>query len=196
MYTYQFDIHKNELIANCNLHPTQIHQGNSPWLYARNNKYAEESISYEKVGKWMLFLPKDSINAVWDRIKMAVASGELWHAKVSTTNPSKSSYAIMIYTKDHTDLNDVVRVLNYLESSGIKPPQVTIKYKTDQQTRAGIYSGGRQKPWIYSSDTVREATVTAVQRGNSLFWRDNQATNQPSCSEDNTHKKGSSFYHS
>jgi hypothetical protein len=85
----------------------------------------------------------------------------------------------MIYTKDYTDINDVIHVLNYLESSGIKPPQFTIKYKTDQQTRAGIYSGSRQKPWIYSSDTIRGG---AAQRSDSLFWRNIQAENQPSCS--------------
>lgn len=150
MYTYQFDIHKKELIANCSLYPTEISQSDSPWLYARNNKYAyaDETINPEKIGKWMLFLPRDRVNAVWDKIKMAIVSGELWHSKVSTIHSSKPSYAIMIYTKDFTDINDVIHVLNYLESSGIKPPHFTIKYKTDQQTRAGIYSGSRQKPWI------------------------------------------------
>ncbi len=181
MYTYQFDIHKKEQVAECNLHPTEVNQSDSPWLYARNNKYAyaDETINPEKIGKWMLFLPKDRVDAVWDQIKIAIVSGELWRSKVSTTNSSKRSYAIMIYTKDYTDINDVINVLNYLESSDIKPHYFTIKYKTDQQTRAGINSGSRQKPWIYSSDTIRG---TVVQRSDPLFWRDTQVANQPSCS--------------
>lgn len=160
MYTYKFDTRKKELITDCKLYPTDIHQSDSPWLYARNDKY--ENVDHEKVGKWMLFLSKDRVNEVWDEIKTAVANGELWHSKVSTTNPAKASYAIMIYTKDYTDLNDVIQVLDYLESSGIKPPQVNIYYKTDQQTYAGIYRGGRQSPWIYSSATVRRATVNTT----------------------------------
>ncbi len=102
MFIYQFDIHKKEQVADCNLYPTEVSQSDTPWLYAINNKYAEDSINYKKVGKWMLFLPKDRVNAVWDEIKTAVSNGDLWQSKVSTTNPAKSSYAIMIYTKDYT----------------------------------------------------------------------------------------------
>lgn len=160
MYTYKFDSRRKKLIADCKIYPTDIFQSDSPWLYARNNKY--ENVDHKKVGKWMLFLPKDKVNVVWDKIKMAVANGELWDSKVSTTNTEKTSHVIIIYTKDYTDLNDVIQVLDYLESSEIKPPQVTVYYKTDQQTSAGIYSGGGQRPWIYSSATIREAIVDAT----------------------------------
>ena len=188
MYTYKFDIHKMELVKDCNLHPTEVSQSDTSWLYARNNKYTDECVNPKKVGKWMLFLSQNSVNVIWDKIKAAVANGDLWSSKVSTTNSEKSSYAIMVYTKDYTDKSDVIHVLNYLETSGIKPPRVTIKYKTDEQTRAGIYSGSRQKPWIYSSDTIRGG---AAQRSDSLFWRDTKAANQPSCSGSDVHTKHS-----
>jgi hypothetical protein len=180
MYTYQFDIHNKGLITDCPLHPTDVSQRNSPWLYARNNKYVDESINPIKIGKWMLFVSDDTVNRVWDEIKIAVANGDLWRSKVSTHNPKKSSYAIMIYTKDYTDLNDVIHILNYLETSGIKPSHVTIKYRTDEQTRAGIYSGSRQKPWIYSSDTIRG--LTATRGSDSFYWKDIPVANQASSS--------------
>ena len=166
MFTYEFDIHKKELISDCNIYPTEINNKDQEWLYAINNKYITESIDPEKIGKWMVFLSGAHINEAWDKIKKAVASGELWHTKVSTNNPAKvNSHVIIIYTKDYTDLNDVIRVLDYIESSDVKSPDRIIKYKTNQQTFAGIYSGDpKQKPWIYSSDTMREIAATEAER--------------------------------
>lgn len=170
-FVYEFDIDKNELLSDCKINPTDIDQSVTHWLYAKNDKYP--SPDSEKLGKWMLFVDKDHINPVWEKIKMAIASGELWRSNVSTTSdePGKTTHAIMIYTVDYSDLNDVIRVLNYLESSGIKSPQSISKYKTDQQTRAGVYRGGRQKPWIYSSDTIRGG-ASNVPVTKPLSWRD------------------------
>lgn len=158
-YTYSYDIVENRLKHDCNINPTDISQDVTHWLYAVNNKH--ENPNYEKIGKWMLFLSRETVNPVWDKIKMAIRDGHLWHSKVSTTTTEsgRTNHAIMIYTKDYTDKDDVINVLNFLESSSIKPPHVTIRYKTDQQTRAGVYSGGAQKPWIYSSETIREAAA-------------------------------------
>lgn len=153
---FVYNLNTKEVTNQCNLYPTDVNKREMYWLWAQNNKYNEEDVNDAKVGKWMLFLSKGQVNAVWDKIKEAITNGDLWHSKVSTTSPdSNESHAIMIYTKDYTDLNDVIDVLNFLESSGIKPPGATIRYKTDQQTSAGIYSGGKQKPWIYASDTIR-----------------------------------------
>lgn len=169
-FMYEFDIHKKELVADCNLYPTGLTKSDTPWLYASNNKYDENDINHEKVGKWMLFLTESNVNEIWDKIKVAIASGDLWSAKVSTTNAEQPNYAIMIYTKDYTDLNDVIHVLDYLEHSGIKPSRVNIKYKTDQQTGAGVYSRFGQKASIYSSDTIR-------QNGDGQSWRITQPIN-------------------
>lgn len=153
---FVYNLNTKEVTNQCNLYPTEVNKREMYWLWARNNKYDNEDVDPEKKGKWMLFLPKGKVNAVWDKIKAAITNGDLWRSKVSTTSPgSNEPHAIMIYTKDYTDLNDVIGVLNFLESSGIKPPQTFINYKTNQQTRAGIYSGGKQKPWIYASDTIR-----------------------------------------
>lgn len=158
-FMYEFDFNKNEVMNQCNLYPTEVKKSITHWLYAANNKYDKDTIDYRKVGKWMLFLTKDQVNTVWDKIKQAVTDGYLWRSKVSTSEEvpanNRENHAIMIYTKDYTDLDDIINVLNFLEDSGIKAPNTIIKYKTDQQTRAGVYRGGGQKPWIYASNTIR-----------------------------------------
>lgn len=154
-YTFKFDIHKNELESDCSLRPSEVLKSEWPWLYAENNKYERSSINSRNVGKWMLFISKDRINAVWDKIKIAIANGDLWSTKVSTSGTDYPTHAIMVYTKDYTDLKDVISVLDYLESSNLKSANETIFYKTDQQTGKGIYSGGIQRSWMYASDTVR-----------------------------------------
>lgn len=173
-FTYTFDLNTNEVTNQCNLCPTEVSKNIAHWLYAENNKYDEDSIDDAKVGKWMLFLSEDVVNAAWDQIKQAVTNGNLWQSKVSSSEKDSENnrriHAIMIYTKDYTDLVDVINVLSFLEDSGIKPPHEIIRYKTDQQTRAGIYRGGRHKPWIYASDTIRGNASTATHT-NAPNWR-------------------------
>lgn len=158
-FSYIFDLNTNEVKHQCDLKPTEVTKSTAYWLHAENNKYGRDTLEPAKIGKWMLFLSKEEVNATWDKIKQAVTSGDLWHSKVSTTEvspvPNRGIYAIMIYTKDYTDLVDVINVLDYLEDSGIKARHTTIRYKTDQQTRAGVYSASGQKASIYDSNTIR-----------------------------------------
>ncbi|KAJ3649276.1 hypothetical protein Zmor_021028 [Zophobas morio] len=159
------DYQTKKVIRDCNLKPTEVKKEVQPWLYAYNvnTGFDDDDDDDEgdyttttKVGKWMLFVSPEYVNSVWQKIKNAIEDGHLWNSKVSTIEPSNKSHAIMIYTKDYTDLPDVIKVLDYLETSGIKSANSVIKYKTDRQTYAGVYAGGKQRPWIYSSDTVRQ----------------------------------------
>jgi len=139
--------------------PTEIPCAQAAWLYVENNKYPEELVDYDKVGKWKLFVNRDQVNQVWGKIKKGIFDSNLWQAKVSTVNPDRPVHAIMVYTKDYADLDDVIRVLDYLERANIKPRNKNIRYKTDQQTYAGIYAGGKERPWIYASETIRSMRV-------------------------------------
>lgn len=153
---YEYDIITKKVITDCELKPTDVDDWEAtPWLYAWNNKY-EDDYDSNLVGKWMIFVPFSKVNDLWIRIKEAITDSHLWNSKVSTAKNGNRIYAIMIYTKDYTDIEDVISVLDYLEKSGLKPPGRAIKYKTDNQTRAGIYCGSNQRPSIYSSDTIRE----------------------------------------
>jgi len=153
---FVFDLNKNKLKVNDQIYPTEITQDKVYWLYASNNKYPNRAIDESKCGKWMLFFHRDKIDAAWDKIKKGIQEGNLWDAKVSTRDNNKPMHAIMVYTRDYSDIQDVMRVLNYLEANGLKSAKTVIRYKTDNQTRSGIYSGGAERPWIYSSDTIHK----------------------------------------
>jgi hypothetical protein len=157
---YIVDLERNSIIDK-KIKPTE--SSPEPWLYAINNKYPDDTINREKIGKWMLFIHQKHINTAWEKIKIGVATGALWQVKVSTKNPDNPRHAIMVYTKDFEDLEDVTRVLTYLEAANIKPRHISIYYKTNQQTRAGIYSGGKKRPWIYDSNTVHAQNILAQQ---------------------------------
>ncbi|RZB40589.1 DUF1917 domain containing protein [Asbolus verrucosus] len=133
-----------------------------------NSKYDDMLVPPSKVGKWMLFLSQAEVNQVWKKIKEAIMEGHLWNSKVSTTDPTNLTYAIMIYTKDYNDVDDVINTLEYLERTGIKPANKIIKYKTDEQTRAGIYSGGKQRASIYDSATIKQKRRS---QNDELSWR-------------------------
>lgn len=153
-YVFTYDLTTNCIITDCTLNPTETTSKQVAWLWGKNNKYDEETqIDFTKIGKWMLFRNKIKVDETWRQVKEGIREGHLWHAKVSTCN-SSYTHVIIIYTKDHNDVDDVIRVLDYLEGGGLAGNE-TIRYKTDLQTYAGVYSGGSQKPWIYSSDTIR-----------------------------------------
>lgn len=166
-FSFEVDLEAKE-IFDSEINPTEVKYEKVEWLYASNNKYPEGSVNYDKVGKWMLFIKPQWVNQAWGKIKSGIAKGELWDAKVTTNNPGRR-HAIMIYTKDYTDLEDVIRVLNYLERTRLKPNNINIRYKADWQTRAGIYSGGKEKPWLYASETVRELATRNVSQSSNVI---------------------------
>jgi hypothetical protein len=101
----------------------------------------------------MLFNPTSQINKVWGQTKQSIIDMNLWHSKVSTMEVDKTTtlHAIMIYTKDYSDIPDVIRVLDYIETTILTDKKITIKYKTDEQTRDEIYPEGKEQPWFYNS---------------------------------------------
>ena len=143
MYSCEYDIHKKEVVKLCNLNPTEVFNNESEWLSAGNNKYMD--VDDEKVGEWTLCVPMYRVDETWNRIKNAVKWGHLWRSKVSTSDPGKRirEYIILIYTKDYTDLNDIIQVLNYIERLRILP------------VHEMFYKRGEQ-PWIYRSSTIRD----------------------------------------
>jgi len=111
------------------------------WIYAerRKGEYPEPTL---RSGKWLVFVDKNDVDEVWDKIKKAVEEGKLGSdAKVATakpnplaTNPNKR--VICVYTYDYTDEQDVRRVREELRHLGING---RIPYKTDEDTLSGKY---------------------------------------------------------
>ena len=121
------------------------------WIFAKQQKNPHPKANIDKIGKWMLFIPENEIHEIWNKVCDGVKSKNLWEAKVCPkVHLKKNEYAIMIYTPDYKDLDDVKRTLKYI-TKNILNLKKTIYYKTDDQTRRHIYSGDKERSWIYSS---------------------------------------------
>jgi hypothetical protein len=74
----------------------------------------------DREGKWLLFLPVDEIDQLWETIKVAVEAGRLGPAAKVSPKPSykPDERVVCVYTWDCTDRRDVARVLVELRSLG------------------------------------------------------------------------------
>lgn len=95
-----------------------------------------------RTGKWLLFVPLKDVDQDWSKIRSATVKGDLGPtSKVSTDRPNPnardSSMKVMcVYTYDHEDEEDVMRVRNELRKLGFTKK---IPYKTDEATVQGRY---------------------------------------------------------
>lgn len=114
--------------------PTQVPGGK--WLYAfrQVGTYPEHT---ERGGKWLVFLSAATIDRYWQLIKDAVERGELGdEAKVATKDMPRQrdghAYVVCVYTYDHADKADVMRIRQRLRDLGIRRE---IDYKADEDTQ-------------------------------------------------------------
>src|SRR5690606_27290415 len=70
-------------------------------------------------------------------------------AKVSTAGRDSGKHVICVYSQDYANKDDVGRCLAALRRLGIK---AHVSYKTDGQTRSGIYSTRDRRVAIYTSN--------------------------------------------
>jgi hypothetical protein len=108
------------------------------YLHATNPKSADAAP--RRPGKWMIFVSRSRIDALWESVRRAVESGRLGYAaKVSTALPSPLSpdpkkHVVCVYTPDEDDAADVRRVREVLRALGVT---WKIPYKSDKTTRDG-----------------------------------------------------------
>ncbi len=113
--------------------PTQ--ETRDDWIHAfrKTGEYPEGT---ERSGKWLIWLRAGTIDRYWQKIKEAVEQGRLGgKAKVSTVVSRRGRqgkpYVICVYTYDHADREDVMRVRQVLRELGIRRE---IIYKADEDT--------------------------------------------------------------
>jgi hypothetical protein len=110
------------------------------YIHATGPQPAEGSA--RRPGKWLIFVSRSRIDALWETIRRAVEAGRLGHAaKVSTAlpdplSPDPKKHVICVYTADEDDAVDVRRVREVLRQVGVT---WKIPYKSDAATRAGQY---------------------------------------------------------
>ena len=131
------------------------------WIFAFSPAYKEEELTEIhkrlikkkrmleknklKTGKWLIFVNRENIDEVWEKIKSATEQGILGiEAKVSTAKPKpadrgyeKDKHVICVYTYDWTDEKDVKRVREELRKLDITNK---IPYKADEDTIKGKYA--------------------------------------------------------
>ncbi|EPE34375.1 eIF4e-like protein [Glarea lozoyensis ATCC 20868] len=94
-------------------------------------------------GKWMLFVPPESVNEIWSTIALATANNELGTAaKVAPyADDDRKERVICIYTRDFRDREDVARVVRRMRSLGVVDVSKVVWYKCDAYTYLDIKSG-------------------------------------------------------
>jgi len=91
-------------------------------------------------GKWLIYVSRSRVDALWEAIRRAVEGGRLGHAaKVSTALPDPAArptkkHSIAVYTADENDAADVRRVRNELRALGVT---WRIPYSSEAAVRAG-----------------------------------------------------------
>jgi Domain of unknown function (DUF1917) len=96
----------------------------------------------KRVGKWLIFVPRDAVDEVWHKIKLAIEEGKLGRmTKVSTAKPNPNStdpskHVLCVYTYDADDKDDAFRVRASLKELGFIGK---LSYKTDDATFQGKY---------------------------------------------------------
>jgi hypothetical protein len=110
------------------------------YLHATGPEPTEGSM--RRPGKWLIFVSRSRVDALWETIRRAVRAGRLGHAaKVSTAlpnplSPDPKKHVICVYTGNEDDPADVRRVREALRQLGVS---WKIPYKSDAATRAGQY---------------------------------------------------------
>ena len=125
----------------------------TPWVYVKSTSNDYPETVKERGGKWLIFIPEDEIDVVWQKIRSTILKNKLVkYAKCSTiaknkySQNNKTDCVICIYTYDYTDEVDV-RVIRYkLKKLGFREK---LYYKTDSATREGKYQNNG-KSWLYS----------------------------------------------
>jgi hypothetical protein len=121
-------------------HPPS-HYSKAPWRYAFNHNNNKQRTSNS--GKWLIFVSRNEVDKAWEIIERETMLGNLGtSSKVSTRSDKYPQHVICVYTYDYMDKGDVMRVREHLRKLGFirKMP-----YKTDNDTRNGIYSHNGHK---------------------------------------------------
>jgi hypothetical protein len=115
------------------------------WIQAW--KPEAQNQSYPRVGKWIVTVDAEDIDAAWHEIQTALSKGKLGpSAKTRTamrypfTDPD-GQLVICVYTADSEDTADKERVRRFLTNLGFQ----RMRYKTDEETRRNWHACGRSE---------------------------------------------------
>jgi hypothetical protein len=125
----------------------------------------------DNTGKWLIFPGAlgPTVDALWASITSSTEEGRLGFA-AKITLADRENCAIMVYTADHTNVGDVKRIGDeiraLLEIAGVSAGRANkLKYKTDEATRAGIFSNEGLARRGGDGTAAKESWVTTYMEG-------------------------------
>jgi Domain of unknown function (DUF1917) len=117
------------------------------YLHATGPEPAEGTV--RRPGKWLIFVSRNRVDALWDAVRRALKAGRLGHAaKVSTALPHPESrdrkkHVVCVYTANEDDAAEVRRVRAALRELGVS---WKIPYKSDPSGGASQYEDAAGGP--------------------------------------------------
>ena len=115
-----------------------------PWIYIKR-KHGEYPETTPKSGKWLIPLREPKLDEIWPTVKQATEDGKLGQSSMAATAkpnpraPKSGEKMICVFTYDWTDAEDARRIRQALRDLGITKK---LRYKADEDTRAGRYGVG------------------------------------------------------
>jgi len=130
----------------------------SYWL-----RHGQSDVTYNNVGKWMLFYPKSKINEkwselckLWDNKKLkGVVSMKCSTALENSRASSVNEGVIILYCNDSDNKDSIIKIGNTIRLYINDYPNDAIYYKTDYQTSIGTKATGATKNYLYKIDIDR-----------------------------------------
>lgn len=115
----------------------------------------------------MLFIPPINIDRIWKKIAGATISGDLGiSAKVALHDKDEDPQGrrarlICIYTKDFSDIEDVVRILGQLKKLGmVETRGKAIYYKPGKLMRVFLrFRGKSEETCIWNTDVTQNRRI-------------------------------------
>ncbi len=120
-----------------------------------------------RCGKWLAFLPPETLDGDWQKLLAAFAAGLLGRQmKRLIERNDEGLYPTCIYTYDYDDERDVSRIGYALDGLRLHVPRLT--YKSDAQTLSGEYSQPGKPLALYglpAGGTIRDYRVRRRAKG-------------------------------
>lgn len=106
---------------NIETKPSQEYDVN--WIFAKNLEDNSKGTFEDQIhqsGKWMIFIPFEKVDDLWEKIRDATIDGRLGEiSKVSTAKSGDGFKIICVQTYDVNDRDDIDRVRDELYKLGV-----------------------------------------------------------------------------
>jgi len=134
-YTVTFKENGEKIVEESNAIPSKIDSTYSyeqRFLYANNNQNKNRD-DVPNFGRWMVFIPSERVDEIWNKVKQAVFEDKIRSAKVSTANNVGSDHVLSVYAYNSNDFAEVKNIYETLVELDIVARDKKIYYQLEEQ---------------------------------------------------------------